>query len=182
MSPSYPLTFPISASPFLFPLASLSALLSLTELFQRCLEYIWLCDSSGQHHWHPGDRAWGKYRNLPCVFRSILKTQNYKQADMISCLTKCLLCKYDWLVGEFQHVSVGLYICPIVSKTYSRQAREVGRAWVRGHSWVFHCSVMHEHLLKVLYNCPSWWDEEGPDSSWPALSRWQQGRKHAVAL
>lgn len=70
MSPSHPLTFPISASPFLFPLASLSAFLSLTELFQRCLEYIWLCDSSGQHHWHPGDRAWGKCRNLPCVLEN----------------------------------------------------------------------------------------------------------------
>lgn len=32
-------------------------------------------------------------------------------------------------------------------------------------------SVMHERALKVLYNCPSWWDVEGPDSSWPALSR-----------
>lgn len=32
-------------------------------------------------------------------------------------------------------------------------------------------SVMRERALKVLYNCPSWWDVEGPDSSWPALSR-----------
>lgn len=41
-------------------LTSLSVLLSLTELFQRRLEYFWLCDSSGQHYWHPGDRDWGK--------------------------------------------------------------------------------------------------------------------------
>lgn len=52
--------------PYFFPLSlalfspSPSSLLALTELFQRCLEYFWLCDSSGQHHWHPGDRAWGK--------------------------------------------------------------------------------------------------------------------------
>lgn len=68
--PPPPLPLYFSASPssrilyfhLIFPLSlpSLSALLSLTELFQRCLEYFWLCDSSGQHYWHPGDRAWGK--------------------------------------------------------------------------------------------------------------------------
>lgn len=51
---------------------------------------------------------------------------------------------------------------------------------VRGHCWVFHYSVMREHLLKVLYNCPSWWDKKAPDSCCPALSFCLWGRIHAV--
>ncbi len=50
--------------PLLYPsvpsLSSRSSLLLFPELFQRCLEYFWLCDSPGQHYWHPGHRAWGK--------------------------------------------------------------------------------------------------------------------------
>lgn len=62
-----------SFSRFLVLLFSLSLML-ITELFQRCLEYFWLCDSSGQHYRHPRYWAWGKYQILRrlctdvCVF------------------------------------------------------------------------------------------------------------------
>lgn len=66
-----------SFSRFLVLLFSLSLML-ITELFQRCLEYFWLCDSSGQHYRHPRYWAWGKYQVLyrcVCFYIPALKSQ-----------------------------------------------------------------------------------------------------------
>lgn len=61
---SYIAPFPLLYDKFLFSLISLFSsvisLVLLTELFQRCLEHFWLCDCSGQHHWHSRYGAWGK--------------------------------------------------------------------------------------------------------------------------
>lgn len=111
------LTFPFSSR---FSFCS-----SLTELFQRRLEYIWLCDSSGQHHWHPGDRAWGKYRNLPCVFRSILKTVNCNQADMILVTFNDMSVVQVWLTGRWG--SACLWACTSVPLSQKHTVDKQGR-------------------------------------------------------
>lgn len=79
------------------PLHSLSSLIC-SELFQRCLEYFWLCDSSGQHYRHPGHRAWGKYKFCHLCSKVVSSKRPVLH------LKKPLEVQYK--LGGLQHVSV----------------------------------------------------------------------------
>lgn len=109
------LFFFLSLSVLLFSLF----LMLITELFQRCLEYFWLCDSSGQHYRHPRYWAWGKYQILRCLCTDVyvftlLYWKVKLETNRCDITLACFFLKQVWLrylFGELQNVFVDFHIC-----------------------------------------------------------------------
>lgn len=106
-------------------------LLSMPELFQRRLEYFWLCDSSGQYYWHPGDWAWGKSKNTE--------------------QTKIEICKHDMLSvagGTLAHVWGAVHLCHCFKTDWNTTMTPGRIAWPRlSLSLLSHAQTALESLI-----------------------------------